>query len=97
MGHTPGPWKLEHWGDCEIDVYGGEDTLVCTLRGGSTHPDDDSEPDAAIIAAAPDMLAALKAAVSELSGWDFSTTPDPGDTEFVLKCKRIVAKAQGGK
>lgn len=62
--HTPGPWK-----------FGELSREVITLRGRavaappeSDGPDDDAawEVDARLIAAAPDMLAALRAALEDL-------------------------------
>lgn len=91
MSHTPGPWTLEHWGDREIDVYAGEDTLVCSLRGGSTHPDDDSDADASLISAAPDLLHACELLLIYLGDWD-----DPED-ETCVTARNAIAKAKGGE
>jgi hypothetical protein len=95
MSHTPGPWINDashpEW---ERNVIWANDVVVA-------HVVDDqhgnADANASLIAAAPELLAAMKAAVSEISGWGFSTTPDPGDTDFVLECKRIIAKAEGGE
>lgn len=57
--HTPGPWRSDYW-----DVYArdGRHVCKCTATGAidETHP---SIANARLIAAAPDMLAALVAAV----------------------------------
>ena len=92
----------EQWG-YTIKAVGG--TVVEQVLGSTFHVatvganpgDAECEANARLIAAAPELLSAMKAAVSEISGWDFSTTPDPGDTDLVLECKRIIAKAEGGE
>jgi hypothetical protein len=60
MTITAGPWEIHHYGDNEGDIYGANDALVCTMREGDTAPDDDWEDDARLIAAAPEMFAALQ-------------------------------------
>lgn len=67
--HTPGPWKIfEGWGsdkrrpvivDCIQDVD-GKFVGNCICYAASTNPD--IEANAQLIAAAPEMLSALKAA-----------------------------------
>lgn len=67
--HTPGPWHLSRYGNfirhiqgdqtapniCAVDVFGG--------------PDGEREANARLIAAAPDLLAALKGAVDTIRTW----------------------------
>lgn len=57
--HTPGPWQAE-WPECEGNRYVSStvttvctETAVCVLR-------EDQEADARLIAAAPDLLEALR-------------------------------------
>ena len=57
--HTPGPWTRE----C-VTALDGE-LMSCTVRGAGRvvaeiEPHDDCEPDARLIAAAPDLEAALR-------------------------------------
>lgn len=100
MAHTPGSWTLDYYGDREIDVYAG-DVLVCAMRGGCTGPDDEeaATADAHLIAAAPELLAALKATLLPLTGWAYTpmetSKPDAGDTETVRLCRAAIAKAEG--
>ena len=62
--HTPGPWEIERGystiiksiGPCVPDEYAGSAWLEV------------SEADARLIAAAPDLLEALKAMLSEVEG-----------------------------
>lgn len=69
--HTPGPWKLEH------GTYVHRGRWVVTAEGMPTsspvvsisNHDDAAEYDGYLIAAAPEMLVALKEAETWLSGW----------------------------
>ena len=86
MSHTPGPWEIHPYADNEGDIHGGDGKLVCMMRQGDTDPEDDWSADARLIAAAPDLLAALKELVDDcdgLLGWNC----DPA--------KRAIAKAEG--
>lgn len=75
--HTPGPWKLLHHTAPQHDgdraVYGPNNKLICDMNGG---PNDNSETlaNASLIAAAPDMLKALKMALEETEGWGHYVT-----------------------
>ena len=56
--HTPGPWAMVHEGGADGGYYiGAKDQVVILPRGRM------DEADARLIAAAPDLLAALKAMV----------------------------------
>ena len=71
--HTPGPWKVMGNGAFLL-VYGPSGERVCKII--------DSYKDAYIIAAAPDMLAALERYVSTGLPYDVA--------------ERVIAKAKGG-
>lgn len=54
--HTPGPWSIDDRGDC-LDIIGPSgEWLVATVQGGR----DEDEPDARLIAAAPELLEAAQ-------------------------------------
>lgn len=80
MGHTPGPWTVEYGmsGDFDDDgvlINSNEGPVAFNVIDCSAH----------LIAAAPELLAALKQLVQEASdiGWDCShVTP-------------VIAKAEG--
>lgn len=55
--HTPGPWKVV---GMEVHACDDRATVVCEVTGASTNPV--AVADARLIAAAPEMLAALKMA-----------------------------------
>lgn len=64
--HTPGPWRLE--GRCVITdghVHSDRNSEIATVSGprefGTTHNENELFYNAALIAAAPDLLAALRA------------------------------------
>lgn len=63
-GHTPGPWETK-WPkyNCTIESRGG---VVATVYIGQTIGDDESVANANLIAAAPDLLAALKAMLHDI-------------------------------
>lgn len=95
--HTPGPWVLEtvttSCGVChKIGPFPwrkGKDNHACI------YVDDDMgwqhgpelAANAHLIAAAPELIAALKLAIAELRSLDAKTIPD--------YCDKIVAKAEG--
>lgn len=65
MTHTPGPWTIEEYGDelPTLVIHRGEtENRICFMATPGSHGDPAMiEADARLIAAAPDMLAALKA------------------------------------
>lgn len=81
--HTPGPW-VYHAKTASIQPYPGSGT-ICTLS-----QRDELEANARLIAAAPDLLAALIEAKDRLS--------DDGEYPFTLRivCDAI-AKAKGAQ
>lgn len=91
---TPGPWEALPW---EQDA-GGKDWIVWGPRP-TNHPGDDnlrgeygSEADANLIAAAPDLLAAAKAALNFIANTE-------GELDIILdsgtKLRAAIAKAEG--
>lgn len=78
--HTPGPWSwttdtLENRCDQTLDSETtGYSVLHCCVKP--------REPNARLIAAAPDLLEACKAALSD-------------DQPYIEKCKAAIAKATG--
>ena len=85
MSHTPGPWfcfKNEDGkiliNDSEIDAF-----PIAEIYGVQ------DEQNARLIAASPDLLAALKAAVDLMEQEDFATLT------LVPKFRAVIAKAEG--
>jgi len=94
MSHTPGPWEPDYWGDREIDIYSADGSLVCQMRGGSTDEEDDSEPDARLIAAAPELLSELKLI---LSMWEEAIDYEKDWMDLADPARAAIAKAEGGE
>jgi len=67
MSHTPGPWTIHGWGDGDYEVNAASET-VCNVPGfdDETVDVDRAEPNARLIAAAPDLLAACQAVAHDL-------------------------------
>lgn len=89
--HTPGPWYIgKDFSDQGRHIYAKQ--MVCDDDGEEWHPliastDDDErlvdwQANAVLIAAAPDLLAACKAALSD-------------DQPYIEKCRAAIAKATG--
>jgi hypothetical protein len=59
--HTPGPWSID-WNVGRIDIFRScVGTLIASIRrSGSAELDETAKANARLIAAAPDMLEALK-------------------------------------
>lgn len=83
--HTPGPWHVISTREDELKVKGPEDEWVCDCADGfwSDETDawimaDDSKANAALIAAAPELLEALE----WFAGLARFLPPDMHDAEF---------------
>ncbi len=91
--HTPSPWEINRAARGDIGVYTRQGATVCKVAqwhgslGQAT-----TDANAALIAAAPDMLAALEAIAAETTGYD---------TEDMIAniqgiCRAVITKAKGG-
>lgn len=96
---TPGPWVVSKWtsvkpnpGEKGISILcaGGVDKGLELARILPTH-DDNGEANAALIAAAPELLTALKDALAYASGE--ATNFDL--IELGERCEKLIAKAEG--
>lgn len=86
--HTPGPWTAEHSNYGDEIWFGGYGAGMWTVEPIGAYLDGASKENARLIAAAPDMLAALVEAADALN--------DSG--EYPLTLRRIraaIAKAKG--
>ena len=97
--HTPGPWVTSkgaygalHVGPATLDHPGREVAQYAAERGRDLLAQ--READAALIAAAPDMLAALQDIMAESSRDD-----DDHDVIATIQgiCRAAIAKAKGGE
>ncbi len=96
--HTPGPWATSkgaygalHVGPATLSHPGRDRALYSTQRGRDLLAQ--RAADAALIAAAPDMLAALQDIMAE-------STRDDDDHDVIATiqgiCRAAIAKAKGG-
>jgi len=89
MNHTPGPWTISHenFGHFKLDAG---DVSIIDGCGYCDSPWLSSEADARLIAAAPDLLEALK---KMLDVWEHGgLKPYP-----IAKARAAIAKATGAK
>ena len=109
--HTPGPWKLNTDGDtgmndsgCILDSIGHVivTEIYGTFKNGRTTGE--AEANARLIAAATDLLAALRAIVARINGvWDdpdllaFGELLPDTEADIEAIASQAIAKARGGK
>ena len=99
--HTPGPWSVASYeaGKVVIEAHDGSDVaeLIWCDKPGIVEM---CKADAALIAAAPDLLAACKEAIAELTnarGGYPSWNATPGRVQCALNLLRAaIARAEGG-
>lgn len=94
-GHTPGPWKWEReWKEDEYSKYYNgsmgnlEPDILCFGSNGAEGIYCTTKADADLIAAAPDLLKALKRASHQ-----FVITSD--EEGVFMECFRAIQKAEG--
>ena len=106
MAHTPGPWKVARkrgplHGIGATDPLAIKDSTgeyVATLGGGSVHFAN-ADANAHLIAAAPDLLAALKELTPNIRAIGRSDDLTPIRGEWMMKCltrcEAAIARAEG--
>ncbi len=92
--YTPAPWALTHYGmastpDWQIHSGGN---LICNLAETNTRNAQEMSANARLIAAAPDLLEALKAAMANLR---YHTGDKPDFDEVFAPELAAIAKAEG--
>ena len=97
--HTPGPWKAKTFKRKDGNNYTAIDgritddpntaVLICEMAGWQGEARDEQKANANLIAAAPDMYAALKA----IDDGDGSLT----ESEIVKQMRAAIEKAEGKK
>lgn len=96
MSHTPGPWRQHSTAPDRIIVNG---SCVYRVRDMTTNEDGQyGRPnlgDVQLMAAAPDLLAALKTCRARLAEWVDSGSSDIADYEAVRVAGEAIAKAEG--
>jgi hypothetical protein len=99
--HTPGPWRCEN-----MAIYGANGHVVCRIveptgHGRSGEPSSygpQAPHDARLIAAAPDLLAALRWAMAVLDGYDPPMDAEPAKryADGLLTARAAIDRAEGG-
>ena len=94
--HTPGPWHLDTEDEKEIVL--GDSSFIATTHDSSAYSsytsvtEDQVKANARLIAAAPELLEALKACLAELL---VLHTDRPGTEECIQQAYAAIAKAEG--
>ena len=94
-GHTAGPWSIDRQEPGELWIAGdGRDHPVCmvTAAGFVTERD---EADARLIAAAPDLLAALKALELQALQSNVNSPSNEWGREALDLARAAIEKAEG--
>lgn len=91
--HTPGPWELDHGDDGDNFTIRADGEFVTRLTK-SRYTDDRRDPEAyanaALIAAAPDLLSSLRDVLAEIDGGG-----DHFDMSAVSRARAAIARAEG--
>lgn len=113
--HTPGPWRAHRpstlngnwsvYGDCDSSFKHRRDRYKVAETVGASIPSVDVEANARLIAAAPEMLAALKLAIPEIrclfhqaTGVSVEKSDDAAAVRYALNAiNAAIAKAEGRK
>ena len=95
MNHTPGPWHCENGRG--IKTADGEHVSglgLCTLLGGQPEDREEAEANTRLMAAAPELLAALEDMVKSFGYTDWSSVHDAARCEHA---REVLAKVKGNK
>jgi hypothetical protein len=91
MKHTQGPWQIRQ-SRSKTHPYG-----VVATDLDFEHTVCVDEDDARLIAAAPDMLDALRCALADLEGLAESLDEDHPAHQSIAECQAAISKATGDK
>lgn len=100
--HTPGPWKavIGAYGDWFINANDGSAWIAKTVPVRDLMTKlaiFETEPDARLIAAAPDLLAALEAMSTSFHDVEYMGGPDDHKTIAANMARAAIAKATGSE
>lgn len=91
MGHTPGPWMLNGWDVVQRDCTDKFPALAAILIGDGNLCMEEINANASLIAAAPELLAALKEARDYLAEF----FEEGREHRVVVAADAAIAKAEG--
>lgn len=88
--HTPGPWDASGWRVCAGLGKGERISVICDTANNKASRTEENRDNARLIAAAPDLLQALRESIrySPFVG-------ESEETEFVRMARKALAKATG--
>lgn len=89
--HTPAPWRFE-LNHCRHAIISPDGYLIALLSAN----DLDAEDNARLIAAAPELLAALESLVCHVLHYESMPHAHPQAAKNVADARAVIAKAQGG-
>jgi len=102
MSHTPGPWSViptpydpDHTHKIMYDSV-QEWRRIGTVAGVFAKDNGEAEANARLLAAAPEMLAALRE-IAEGCEQRLRKGKDQGDLDTLRVCRRAIATAEGGE
>lgn len=97
MTHTPGPWHIDNraWAarGVVVEIRSNSEPPAQLIAQVSAATGAHRMPNARLIAAAPDMLAALQAAWSRLTGDGIARDLSPIEREVADNIRTAIAKA----
>lgn len=91
MSHTPGPWTVGPWQKIEHHLIPPAHGYPINGEFGHVGFVIGSEEEARLIAAAPDLLAALEGVLDRVDGW----LPKPPEGVVFDGARAAIAKAKG--
>lgn len=97
--HTPGPWSVLYSSNVYPSIHGKDSAPVATLYAHTPNRCehdvfDNSEANARLIAAAPELFEALEYSLNTLTVV-LNDTPDVGLLNIKAKIENAIAKARG--
>lgn len=97
--HTPGPWRIARTSDGrEVIAEDAGQILTIAYAQAYLHkasPDDEARANARLIAAAPALLKACEAIITDLER--FVSRQGPGPDARLAALKAAIAQAEGGE
>ena len=91
--HTPGPWLVAQHPNSKRSIFDKRGAFVAKVDVGFAVPDPMLEANARLIAAAPELLEQLIAAVTRLKAKDNGT--NHMDPKLIQSIESVIARATG--
>lgn len=91
---TPGPWAVARMTPCRVDTASGSISISWSSNNDSGAREREAEANARLIAAAPELLEALKACAAVCAG---ETMNKRGLISALEQARAALAKCQGEK